>query len=208
MFIIIPIAIWGASLVMCIVGARRMHLSVSLAIFFGVLFSPLAGMVYGYMQVSGDRTPWRIVLVGIGLGGAFGVVVAVLLASINQTAYLGKPNSPEQSAATSSVNQSGSSGSQTTSVIPIESAQSKTSTTSLMVVACQSGSTQCFNVSGVVRYDNTLDALGNRTLYLQQVTLPDEETHSYTQSRVVLGSHEHPTLIYDDKGSEWMLSIP
>lgn len=204
MFIIIPIAIWGASLAMCVVGARRMHLDTSLAIAFGILLSPFSGLVYGYMLLTADRNWWHIALVAI----ASVFVLAALLASLNTARTIGNQTRPEQSAVTASVNSSTGSRSQTTSVTPVESAQSNMQTTALLVVACQSGSSQCSNVPAVVRYNDTLDALGNRTLYLQQVTLPDGEIHSYTQSRVVLGSKTNPTLIYDDKGSEWMLSIP
>lgn len=66
-----------------------MHFSVLLAVFFGILFSPISGFVYGYMLWSGDRTPWRVILVGIGLGAAFGVISAMLLATINQARLSG-----------------------------------------------------------------------------------------------------------------------
>lgn len=188
---------------MCIVGARRMHLNTSLAIAFGILLSPFSGLVYGYMLLTADRNWWHIALVAI----VSVFVLAALLASLNTARTVGNQTKTEQSTITTSVNPSTGSGSQTISDTPVESAQSNMQTTALLVAACQSRSSQCSNVPAVVRYNDTLDALGNRTLYLLQITLPDGEIHSYTQSNVVLGSHAHPTKIYDDQGNEWALSI-
>ena len=67
MTVYLYLLIYVASLVASIVLARHQKFSIGWAVFFGLLFSPAAGVFYAYMALSGDRKPWRVGLIGFGL---------------------------------------------------------------------------------------------------------------------------------------------
>jgi hypothetical protein len=79
LLLLLYIFICVVSLNICIEGARRMDLSVSWAVFWGVLFSPASGIAYLYMVYSGDRKLWRIVLATTGIYFLLGFIILGVL---------------------------------------------------------------------------------------------------------------------------------
>ncbi len=86
---------WVASLVGSIVSARRMKTSVGLAVLLGVLFSPAAGIIYGYMALSGDKNRWRAGLIGAAICIVLVAISAGILVAITNgaTQSIGTQNS-------------------------------------------------------------------------------------------------------------------
>lgn len=54
-----------------------MRKSVFWSVVLGILFSPGAGVFYGYMAISGDRKPWRVALIGTGI--CFSIIIILIM---------------------------------------------------------------------------------------------------------------------------------